>query len=206
MAIPLVPSVAELSPIAYGMGWFVTAYRGHFRVWHSGSIDGFCARVDLLPKDKIGIVVLTNLDVSPRPVSDLFVFTVAMGLYDRLLGMPPAPWGRRMRKSLAERNATPSPRRRSAAQGMPPLAPYRGRYRNRGYGHMEIQTKDSRLWVRFHGKVHAAAFKANSSFSCTIFGETTEIEFKKNSEGDVIALILDPGNGTRVRFRREQPG
>src|SRR5262249_50919899 len=35
----------ELGHSAYGMGWFVTSYRGHKMVHHGGNIDGFSAMV-----------------------------------------------------------------------------------------------------------------------------------------------------------------
>src|SRR5207248_4376627 len=35
------PTFAELGHTSYGLGFFVTTYRGRKLVWHSGSIDGF---------------------------------------------------------------------------------------------------------------------------------------------------------------------
>ncbi len=45
---------------AYGLGWGMESYRGHYLVQHGGGIDGFTAMVTLLPQDDIGIVVLAN--------------------------------------------------------------------------------------------------------------------------------------------------
>src|SRR5262249_15188747 len=50
----------ELFYSSYGMGWGVSSYRGRLILAHSGGIDGFITQVRLLPKDHIGIVVLTN--------------------------------------------------------------------------------------------------------------------------------------------------
>src|SRR5207248_1877188 len=56
----------ERSPVqGYGMGWFVSDYRGHYCVDHGGNIDGFSAMVRLFPFDHLGIVVLTNLAATP---------------------------------------------------------------------------------------------------------------------------------------------
>ncbi|HSQ34383.1 MAG TPA: serine hydrolase domain-containing protein, partial [Candidatus Binatia bacterium] len=55
------PTLVELSPASYGMGWFVDTYRGHGRVHHGGSIDGFSAMISMFPADGVGFVVLSNL-------------------------------------------------------------------------------------------------------------------------------------------------
>ena len=44
----------------YGFGWFISSYRGHYRVEHGGNIDGFSASTSFFPSDSIGIIVLTN--------------------------------------------------------------------------------------------------------------------------------------------------
>src|SRR5262249_51652625 len=52
---------AELGPSSYGLGFFLTSYRGHKLVWHSGSLDGFSLLLSFLPREKLGVLVLTNL-------------------------------------------------------------------------------------------------------------------------------------------------
>jgi CubicO group peptidase (beta-lactamase class C family) len=44
----------------YGLGWFTGIYEGQYYVAHPGNIAGFNAMVALLPKKKIGIVILIN--------------------------------------------------------------------------------------------------------------------------------------------------
>ena len=44
----------------YGLGWQVWDYRGHFMLWHSGSGNGQIAYMAILPKEKLGVVVLIN--------------------------------------------------------------------------------------------------------------------------------------------------
>jgi len=48
----------------YGLGWGISSYRGHIRVEHGGNIDGFSASTCFLPKDSLGIIVLTNMNGS----------------------------------------------------------------------------------------------------------------------------------------------
>jgi CubicO group peptidase (beta-lactamase class C family) len=47
---------------SYGFGWFIQNYAGQ-QVWmHTGSIDGQCALIGLMPNERLGVYVLENLD------------------------------------------------------------------------------------------------------------------------------------------------
>ncbi len=47
---------------SYGLGWFIQDYAGQ-QVWmHTGSIDGQCAIIGLMPNEHLGVYVLENLD------------------------------------------------------------------------------------------------------------------------------------------------
>ena len=88
----------ELSEDSYGMGFFISAYRGHKRIWHGGNLDGFTAQIAFLPAERIGVVVLTNLDENPLPG------ILAMNVFDRLLGLDQVPWNQRfLERELKER-------------------------------------------------------------------------------------------------------
>jgi CubicO group peptidase (beta-lactamase class C family) len=52
---------------SYGYAWFVSSYKGHYRLEHGGNIDGFSANVSFFPTDNFGIVVLANQDGSALP-------------------------------------------------------------------------------------------------------------------------------------------
>src|SRR6185369_7000932 len=73
----------------YGMGLFVTTYRGHKYVQHGGNLDGFSLLISFLPEDNIGSVILLNMDGSSlREV-------LAQNIADRLLGLPQVDWNKR---------------------------------------------------------------------------------------------------------------
>src|SRR4029078_13052554 len=42
----------------YGMGWFLSDYRGKKVVEHGGAIDGMRAGVAMIPEEKLGVVIL----------------------------------------------------------------------------------------------------------------------------------------------------
>jgi len=91
----------------YCMGWRISDYRGRPLVSHSGSVQGFHAYLALLPKDKLGIVVLSNLGGSWMPEA------AAQSIADLLLGSPKKDWnGQEARK---EENAEAAPAARGGA-------------------------------------------------------------------------------------------
>jgi CubicO group peptidase (beta-lactamase class C family) len=83
------PDYKEESEASYGMGFFISQYRGHKRVEHGGNLDGFSAELAFLPNDGIGVVVLTNLDGTGLPGA------IVWNVFDRLLGLDQVPWSQR---------------------------------------------------------------------------------------------------------------
>ena len=66
----------------YGYGWFLRDWNNHSVIEHGGNIDGFNAQVALMPDQKLGFVLLTNVSASP-------LGTIAMEtVWDNLVGAP----------------------------------------------------------------------------------------------------------------------
>jgi hypothetical protein len=52
--------------VSYGFGWFLDAYQGHARMWHTGSTMGFRSVIERFTKDHVTIVILSNrVDLEP---------------------------------------------------------------------------------------------------------------------------------------------
>jgi hypothetical protein len=66
----------------YGLGWGVTEWHGHKVLTHSGGIDGFNSMVGLMPDQKVGFALLTNVSSSPIGLS------VRDAIFNNLVGMP----------------------------------------------------------------------------------------------------------------------
>src|SRR6266516_8031805 len=77
----------ELGVATYGLGLSVTSYRGRKLVQHGGGIDGFISQMSWLPKERIGIMVLTNMS-GDNPAPNI----VTRNVIDRLLGSAPIDW------------------------------------------------------------------------------------------------------------------
>ncbi|MEZ5832077.1 MAG: serine hydrolase, partial [Dongiaceae bacterium] len=63
----------------YALGWFVDKWRNKKKVHHGGNVAGFSAMVAMLPEEKLGYVLLTNLSATPLAGTvDEAVFSLAM--------------------------------------------------------------------------------------------------------------------------------
>ncbi len=63
--IPVSSPPAYLAPLqenflGYGLGFFLTDYRGYKMVYHPGGLTGYVSKVTMIPALKLGIAVLTN--------------------------------------------------------------------------------------------------------------------------------------------------
>lgn len=153
MVIPTSEVDRELGFLNYGMGLFVTSYRGHKFVHHGGNLDGFSLLLSFLPDDNVGVVVLTNLDATQ--LREVLTYNV----YDRLLGMDQADWDARLMKRYleskkAEDDATKKnyiPRREGTSPSHP-IAEYVGEYRHPAYGVVAVERAEGNdLKISWHG-------------------------------------------------------
>jgi CubicO group peptidase (beta-lactamase class C family) len=71
--------------IGYGLGWFLRDWNGHKVIEHGGNIDGFNASVGLMPDQRLGFVLLTNVSSSPLGPGVLNL------VWSNLVGDPNAP-------------------------------------------------------------------------------------------------------------------
>jgi hypothetical protein len=54
--------LATGEPIPYGLGWFITPFRGHTEIEHGGGFrTGFSTVIARYPDDRLTVIVLTNL-------------------------------------------------------------------------------------------------------------------------------------------------
>jgi CubicO group peptidase (beta-lactamase class C family) len=194
----------------YGMGWFLTSYRGHYRVSHGGNIDGFSALVTLYPQDGVGIVVLTNQNGSPVPN------LVALHAADRLFGGARRDWNA---EALARRDAAAAEQRQAEQKKQSvrvpntkpshPLADYVGDYVDSGYGTFAITQDSGHLVATFNGirtalqHWHYDVFNGLRNSVDPTF-EDMKYSFTGNLKGDIdaVAAPFEPRVAPIV-FRRQ---
>jgi CubicO group peptidase (beta-lactamase class C family) len=185
----------ELGAQSYGMGFFLTSYRGHYLVHHGGNIDGFSALVTFLPQDNIGMVILTNQNGSPVPT------VVSYNVYDRLLGLDQVEWTARMKDQQAKAKAASEDAKKKGYtpqhKGTRPsheLAEYAGEYQHPAYGTAKVGLENGALTFsfnqlggkmeHFHYDVFEVAEIPQDPFS------KMKVSFHSGLQGDVDSLSL----------------
>ena len=79
---PLSDSVPVTHFSTYGMGWIIEDYRNHLMWQHGGNTIGSTAAVGMLPEDKFGVVVLSNMAGAQLPGILMHY------IFDRQIGAP----------------------------------------------------------------------------------------------------------------------
>ena len=132
----------------YGLGWSLQSYRGHYCVSHGGNIDGFSANTSFYPSDSIGIIVLVNQNASPVPS------LVQKIIADRMLKLTKKDWNglRLSEKAKAKQNqkdADKSVTKPNVVNAPPThkIKDYEGLYTCKGYGTLNIVSKNDSLFV-----------------------------------------------------------
>ncbi|NIN10265.1 MAG: DUF3471 domain-containing protein, partial [Gemmatimonadales bacterium] len=143
MVIPGAVQYDELGHSSYGMGLIVTTYRGRKLVHHGGGIDGFISLLSFMPREKIGMIVLSNLSGN-NPVPTI----VTRGVFDRLLQLEPVDWMARVKEQQAKADEAEEAGDKASAKvegtaPSHPLADYAGNYEHPGYGLLSVKLGDS---------------------------------------------------------------
>ena len=152
--IPLEGAMARLYPEAhflnYGLGWFLSDYRGRKLVEHGGAIDGMRALVAMMPEEKMGVVILTNLGGTTLPMP------LAYRIFDAYLGAPQRDWSADMLKTIKtlqeQGKAAAAKMEAERVKGTKPsLEPekYAGDYQSEMYGAAKIASENGKLTLQF---------------------------------------------------------
>jgi CubicO group peptidase (beta-lactamase class C family) len=189
----------EMGDTSYGMGFMISSYRGHKEVEHGGNIDGFSANLAFLPGERIGVVVLTNLDGNPVPN------IVTMSVFDRLLGLDQIPWSQRLlasesggKKAEQEAKDKGYSSRKLGTHTSHDLKDYAGDYSHPGYGMVTIEpdgdslkitlNKISRKLEHYHYDIFQTPVDPLDNF------EKMKVQFLTDLNGDIssISMPLQP--------------
>ncbi len=196
MAISKPKEFTERLHTSYGLGWFIESYRGHGRVYHGGNIDGFSALVSLLPRDELGMVVLTNLNDTPLPG------IISLYAADMLLGLDPVDFHGRARarfeaaqKARGMRDETKEARRTDTKPAHS-LEEYVGEYEHPAYGVIRIGRDGEKLRIKYNfldsqlEHWHYEVFRATVE---EMGDEKVKFRFLTNTRGDVdrISTLLE---------------
>jgi hypothetical protein len=137
----------------YALGWIHESYRGHPLVVHNGAIDGFTVHLGFLPETGQGLILLANRDSAREALTVL-----AYSAYDRLLGLEPLDWERRIKE-------TSPPLQAVRHIGLDfPIEEVVGRYEHPAYGVLTVLAKGDKLVMQFRSLRFALAYQGERQF------------------------------------------
>lgn len=134
----------------YALGFDIRDYRGKKLVTHTGGLPGYVSKVSMIPELKLGIVVLTNQEVSAAFAA------ISYFLLDHFLDATPFDWIKAYKtvvhrndslNTSAEKNAMSA--RNTNSHPSLGLEKYAGTYTDAWYGDVIIEFKKGKLEIRF---------------------------------------------------------
>lgn len=195
MVISGTPDYKEESETSYGMGFFISQYRGHKRVEHGGNLDGFSAEFAFLPDDGIGVIVLTNLNGTGLPNA------IAYNVFDRLLGLDQVPWSQcYLQQEIKGRESEQEAKNKGYAPHKMDTHPshelrdYVGDYGNPGYGIVSVDLDGSSFKVKINkisvsvAHLHYDVFQVPDA-PFDPFAKM-KVSFFSDTNGDISSLTL----------------
>lgn len=176
----------------YGMGWFITDYRGVHMVQHGGNIDGFSAMVALAPDEKFGMVILTNKNGSPAPS------IIRNQIFDRLSGQEPVNWNEKLMAQVkaAKLKAKSNDKDEVRVEGTHPSHPledFTGNFEHPAYGAIGIKLEGDSLHI-----IHPALEDDENTlshyhydvFTLGFGGSRLQVQFLTNGSGQIDRLTI----------------
>lgn len=182
----------EFSYQSYAMGWAVTSYRGHHLVHHGGGIDGFTSYMSIMPRENIGIVVLTNSN------SGSLSMAVTYRAYDRLLGLDPIPWSKRYLEEFSkfkeqyEKQKKEKDKDRKLNTSLThSLEQYAGDFKNPGYGIISIKEEKNQLAAVYNSNTYPMRHYHYDIFELTdALGRDHKVFFLIDEKGNISSLSV----------------
>lgn len=195
----------------YGMGFFVQNYRGYETASHGGNMPGAAASMVLVPKENIGVVVLTNR--SYARLRDGLPWEIV----DRLLGLPSAGLvaryaeiDQRVRAGEEAAKSAGASDRRPNTRPSHELSEYAGRYDDPGYGPVDVRLAGEALSITYNGFTaplehwHYDVFQAAEDRTSEL--DRLRVQFRTDLAGEIsgIAIPIEP-SVEPVVFAKQPP-
>ena len=196
---------------SYAFGWNVMDYRGREMLSHAGNLAGMNAMVGLMPEERAGVVVLTNLDGNALRESIMYK------VFDMFLGAPPRDWSRISLIEKASFDSIDAKDRREAeakrVKGTKPslsLDRYTGNYADSLYGTAQVRLENGHLVLDLAPKMIGDMEHWHYDTFRVIWRDhrdgTNLITFSLDQDGDVDVMTTDIGGPPEETLRMKRAG
>ena len=189
----LYPALTLSNPhfFAYGFGFFLQDYAGYEVAMHTGSIDGMCALIALVPEKHLGFYILENVDHAELRHALMYK------AIDAWLGTGNRDWSAELHKLFDDRRAKVVAAKTkathdSAAAASLPLDRYAGTYADSVFGSVVISNESGTLHLRYFSSnaqldhQQYDVFKASHPNKSYLDGQT--VTFLPDGTGGVASL------------------
>lgn len=183
--------------VTYGQGWMKHSFQGHETVGHGGSFNGYRTHIIFIPEKRIGVVVLTNLNLSHAMTAASFV-TMA-----RLMGNDQTDhWIDHFSNFEAFSAKAEEDAKREFESGRDltkkhrhSLKDYTGSFHHPGYGTFIVSLRDNTLQQTYDGRTYKVSPYAGETFE-THYQSTENhlhhmtMTFESDDSGKAIAVHI----------------
>ncbi|MGH8216200.1 MAG: serine hydrolase [Rhodanobacteraceae bacterium] len=188
------PDFAEYAP-----GFFITDYRGHKIVTHSGGVLGGLSEVVIIPGKHVAFAVMINSEDGGA------LLAVFRHLLDHYLDAPSTDWIARYRQLVDQRQSMALKALKMQQGSMHPergpslpLTSYAGTYRDPWYGTMTISDVQGKLRIRFdrspgmQGTLEHAQYDTFRTHWSDRDVEDAYVTFDLDPDGSISAIRMKP--------------
>ncbi len=196
--IATTPDFAE-----YALGFFITDYRGHKIITHSGGVLGGLSEVVIIPDKHVAFAAMINSEDGGA------LQAVFYHLLDHYLDAPSTDWIARYRQLVDQRHAIASKALQTQQTKMHPgsgpslpLKAYTGIYRDPWYGTMTISDVQGKLRIRFdrspgmEGALEHAQYDTFKTHWSDRDIEDAYVTFDLNPDGTIATVRMKPVSPT----------
>jgi CubicO group peptidase (beta-lactamase class C family) len=189
----------DTTQMSYGLGWVIHDDAGRKVVSHGGGIDGFRAGVVLLPKEKLGIVILSNLGDTLLPEA------LGKSLLDLVLDRPKKDWNAVLQGSSKKLEAAVKgvlkgreAKRHKDTKPSRDLAAYTGAYEDPAYGRASLTLVNGKLLLEWsflklnldHFHFDTFTTKVGADLQGGSDYENQPVVFTLDADGDVATMTV----------------
>lgn len=151
----------------YGYGWYVGDHNGRKTLLGGGRLAGVCAELVVVPEERLGVVVLANLDMT------MMSCAVAWEIVDIVLGSPRHDWSAKMLKRVKAEEPPP------AGDGTAGEI-VEGRYAHPLYGELRVDSAGLYYNRELHGRLEhleGDTFRLRSAENPLLDGRGVRVRF-----------------------------
>lgn len=184
----------QIAPkVGYGLGWFVREWRGKKAIEHAGNIDGFNAVVMMIPEEKLGLVLLTNVTANPltSEIRDI--------VYSNLLEQPATNQEAKAVAPAADVKATDN-KQNSSGEISPTLKEIVGNYETETRGTpIDIVLSGGAVTFVMQGQPpRLLTEKTTDVFAIEGLPENYTLAVKRDENGKIVNLAFNQRDGAAV--------